>query len=128
MLKPADWEADLKIAGEQMVYVAAVSQMVYVAAPTPRLRWLRIPAARKLLKLDEVEAAEMGVIHNWSTDPEPLPPGTSGIGLAERPDYRIGGVNIRHGKHWVSIFYRRSDKKEFERTYRKILNSAKLVD
>ena len=119
MLKPADWEANLGIVPDW----DGRNQTVWVAAPAPRLPWLRIAAARKLLKLDEVEDA--AIISQPLSKRFPV---TSGIRLDRGPGYRFGEVELRHGKHRVSIRYRRSDEKEFERTYRKILNSAKLVD
>ena len=60
MLKPANWEASPSI--------VPGSRMVYFAAPVPRLTWLRIPAIRRLLKLDEVEDAALNMAASLRND------------------------------------------------------------
>ena len=79
---------------------------------------------RKCLKLDAVEKA--GLVLSAS------PPGHPAVGpefeVRKLPYGMLGIKWISDKGHVLYIYYVRSNKDEFRRTYREILNSAQLVD
>ena len=92
--------------------------------PARRVKWLRVPALRKLLKLDELEKAGLVLV----VAPIALFKTSSEIRVIEEPKRIMGIVEKRDGGEYLYICYIRASKEEFHGTYKEILNSVRLVD